>query len=212
MNALLGLYIDHQMTAPLAMAQHSAKIEPLATELAKSRFLLVTTYARIDVYGEKSAFRNIDSTTFSSFSYKGIEDAVAIAQRLVEIASGAHSQIFDESYVKHQLARAFQIAQLALDTGRAARERHWFIASFKYDQIVRDSIAVRIPDGELPDRLYIIEAGMIGRGRIRSGGERFSSTVGVTRNPDNRKRLIPWSDIEVALMRPANIGHVREPP
>ncbi|TIU65449.1 MAG: hypothetical protein E5W13_33780, partial [Mesorhizobium sp.] len=68
---------------------------------------------------------------------------------------------------------------------------------FNYDQIVRDIIADRFPYGEIPDRLYIVGAGMLGRGLIRSGvGERFRSTVVVTRNPKNlRKRLRRSNDI-----------------
>ncbi|TIW18743.1 MAG: hypothetical protein E5V81_17180, partial [Mesorhizobium sp.] len=55
--------------------------------------------------------------------------------------------------------------------------------------------------------------GMLGRGLTRSGvGERFRSTVFVTRNPKNlRKRLRRWTDTQVALMRPAEIGYPREP-
>ncbi|MFK0692109.1 hypothetical protein ACFX5Q_28475 [Mesorhizobium sp. IMUNJ 23033] len=223
MSKLLGLYSDHQMTSPLAVAQHSAQIKPLATDLARSGVLLVTTCARVEVYGEETVLRNVDSTIFSGFSYVRIEGAAAIAQRLAEIASSAHSQILGESYISDQLAKAieflspnlpiFQIARLAIETGRAARERQRFIASFNYDQIVRDIIADRFPSGEVPDRLYIIGAGMLGRGLIRSGvGERFRSTVVVTRNPKNlRKRLRPSNDIRVAFKRPAEIGYPHEP-
>ncbi|MER8983483.1 hypothetical protein [Mesorhizobium sp. M0870] len=224
MSRLLGLYVDHQMTSPLAMAQHSAKIKPLATDLARSGVLLVTTCLRVEIYGEEPALRTIDSSTiFSGFSCEHIAGAVPITQRLAEIASGAHSQILGENYVTDQLANAierldpnlpiFQIARLAIDIGRASRERQRFIASFNYDQIVRDIIADRFQNGELPDRLYMVGAGMLGREFIRSGvGERFRSTVVVTRNPKNlRKRLRPWTDIEVSLMRPAEIGSVREP-
>ncbi|ESY15386.1 hypothetical protein [Mesorhizobium sp. LNJC394B00] len=223
MSKLVGFYRDHQMTAPLAVAQQSAQMKPLAADLARSGILLVTTCARVEVYGEESAISNINSTIFSGSSYEHIEGAAAIAQRLAEIASSAHSQILGENYISDQLAKAlefvdpnlpiFQIARLAIDTGRAARQRQRFIASFNYDQIVRDIIADRFPDGELPNRLYIIGAGMLGRGLIRSGvGERFRSTVFVTRNPKNlRKRLRPWTDIQVALMRPAEIGYPREP-
>ncbi|RUY08017.1 hypothetical protein EOA25_14625 [Mesorhizobium sp. M2A.F.Ca.ET.040.01.1.1] len=223
MRKLLGLYTDHHMTAPLAVAQHSSQIKPLATDLARSGILLVTTCARVEVYGEESALRDIDSTIFSGISYERVEGAAAIAQRLAEIASSAHSQILGESYISDQLAKAiefvspnlpiFQIARLAIDIGRAARKRQRFIASFNYDQIVREIIADRFPDGEVPDRLYIIGAGMLGRGLIRSGvGERFRSTVVITRNPKNlRKRLRRWTDIKVALMRPAEIGYACEP-
>ncbi|WP_081163213.1 hypothetical protein [Ensifer aridi] len=222
MSELLGLYIDHQLTAPFAVAQLSAKVKPLATDLARSGVLLLATCVRVEVYGEEHALRNIDSTIFSGFSYEPIEGAAAIVQRLAEIASGAHSQILGESYISYQLANAlefvnpngpiFQIARFAIDIGRAARERQRFIASFNYDQILRDIIGDRFPNGELLDRLYIIGSGMLGRGLIRSGvGERFRSTVIVTRNPKNlRKRLRPWTDVEVELMRPAEIGYARE--
>ncbi|MGY4601479.1 glutamyl-tRNA reductase [Bradyrhizobium sp. GM22.5] len=141
----------------------------------------------------------------------------------LKFASSAHSQILGESFVSHQLAKSIelvhskfpisQVAQLAFDIGRAARERHGFIASFNYDQIVRDIVADRFADGERPDRLYVIGAGMLGRGLIRSGvGERFRSTVVVTRNPKAlRKRLRHYPDIEVALLRPEEIGQEREP-
>ncbi|RWK87206.1 MAG: hypothetical protein EOR52_19060 [Mesorhizobium sp.] len=223
MRKLLGLYVDHQMTAPLAVAQHSAQMKPLATDLARFGILVVTTCARVEVYGEESVLRNVDSTIFSGFSYARIEGAAAIAQRIAEIASSAHSQILGESYISDQLAKAIefldpnlpivQIARLAIETGRAARERQRFIASFNYDQIVRDIIADRFPYGEIPDRLYIVGAGMLGRGLIRSGvGERFRSTVVVTRNPKNlRKRLRRSNDIRVAFKRPAEIGYPHEP-
>ncbi|RWF65076.1 hypothetical protein [Mesorhizobium sp.] len=223
MSELLGLYVDHQMTSPSAMAQHSAKIKPIANDLARRGVLLVATCLRVEVYGEERALRNIDSTIFSDVSCRRIEGAAAVAQRLAEIASGAHSQILGEAYISDQLAKAierldpnlpvFQIVRLAIDIGRASRERQRFIASFDYDQIVRDIITDRFQDGELPDRLYMIGAGMLGRELIRSGvGERFRSTVVITRNPKNlRKRLRPWPDIEVSLMRPAEIGSVREP-
>ncbi|MFB6464085.1 hypothetical protein [Bradyrhizobium tunisiense] len=223
MSDLLGLYIDHQMTTPLAIAQLSAKIKSLASDLGRNGVLLVTTCARVEVYGEETELRNIDSTIFSGFSCRRIEGAAAIARRLAEIASGAHSQILGESYISQQLAKAiefvsptvpiFQVARSAIDTGRAVRERQQFIASLNYDQIVRDIIADRFPSGEPLDRLYIIGAGMLGLGLIRSGvGERFRSTVVVTRNPKNlRKRLRPWNDIEVVLMRPADMGSAPEP-
>ncbi|TIU29522.1 MAG: hypothetical protein E5W34_00495, partial [Mesorhizobium sp.] len=222
MSELLGLYVDHQMTSPFAMAQHSAKIKPIANDLARSGVLLVTTCLRVEVYGEEPALRNIDSTVFTGFSFESIEGTDAIAQRLAEIASGAHSQILGENYISDQLAKAielldpnlpiFQIARLAIDVGRASRERQRFTAPFNYDQIVRDIIADRFQNAELPDRLYMIGAGMLGR-ELRSGvGERFRSMVIVTRNPKNlRRRLRPWTDIDVALMRPAEIGHAREP-
>lgn len=223
MSALLGLYVDHQMTSPSAMAQHSAKIKPIASDLARSGVLLVATCLRVEVYGEEPALRTIDSTIFSNVPCKRIEGTAAIAQRLAEIASGAHSQILGEPYISDQLSKAIelldprlpivQILRLAVDIGRGSRERQRFIASFNYDQIVRDIIADRFRDGEPPDRLYMIGAGMLGRELIRSGvGERFRSTVVVTRNPKNlRKRLRPWTNIEVLLMRPGEMGSVREP-
>ncbi|RDJ04306.1 hypothetical protein [Rhizobium grahamii] len=223
MNRLIGLYIDHQMTSPLAMAKHSAKIKPLATDLARSGVLLIATCLRVEVYGDEPSLRNIDSTIFSDVSYEHIEGAAAIAQRLAEIASGAHSQILGENYISDQLTKAVelldqnlpisQIVRFAIDIGRASRARQRFLASFNYDQIVRDIIADRFQNGEIPDCLYMIGAGMLGRELIRSGvGERFRSTVVVTRNPKNlRKRLRPWTDIEVSLMRPTEIGTLREP-
>ncbi|TIQ39098.1 MAG: hypothetical protein E5X49_29275 [Mesorhizobium sp.] len=223
MNELLGLYSDHQMTAPIAVAQRSAQVKPLATDLARSGVLLVATCARIELYGEEPALRNIDSKIFSDFAYGRIEGAAAITQRLAEIASGAHSQILGESYISDQLKKAiesvdpnlpiFQIARSAIAMGRAARERQRFVAAFNYDQIVRDIIDDRFRHEEPPDRLYIIGAGMLGRGLIRSGvGARFRSTVVVTRNPKNlRKRLRRWIDMEVSLMRPGEIGYAREP-
>lgn len=223
MSELLGLYVDHQMTSPSAMAQHSAKIKPLGNDLARSGVLLVTTCLRVEVYGEEPALENMDSTIFSDFSCERIEGAAAIAQRLAEIASGAHSQILGENYISDQLAKAiefldpnlpiFQLARLAINIGCAARERQRLVASFNYDQIVRDIIADRFQDGELPHHLYMIGAGMLGRELIRSGvGERFRSTVIITRNPKNlRKRLRTMTDMEVVLVRPAEIGHTREP-
>lgn len=219
----LGLYVDHTMTSPLAMAQHSAKIKPLAIDLARSGVLLVATCLRVEIYGEELAVRNLDSTIFRNFSYKQAEGAVAITQRLAEIVSGVHSQILGENFICDQLAKAAnildanlpisQIVRLAIDVGRASRERQRFIASFNYDQIVRDIIADRFQAGEVRDRLYMIGAGMLGRELIRSGvGEPFRSTVVVTRNPKNlRRRLRSWTDIEFSLMRPAEMGSAREP-
>lgn len=223
MTELHGIYIDHQMTTPFAMAELSAKIKPLATGLARSGILLLATCVRVEAYGDGAALRNIDSTIFSGLSCERIEGRAAIARRLAQIASSAHSQILGESYVSHQLAKSIElvdpkfpiseVARFALDIGRAARERHGFIASFNYDQIVRDIIAGRFADGDSPDRLYVIGAGMLGRGLIRSGvGERFRSTIVVTRNPKAlRKRLRLHSDIEVEPMRPEEIGQEREP-
>ncbi|MCP9232820.1 hypothetical protein NMG46_21595 [Mesorhizobium sp. LMG 17147] len=219
----LGIYVDHTMTSPLAMAKHSAKIKRLAIDIAGRGVLLVSTCLRVEIYGEEIAVRNLVGTVFSNFSYKKVEGSIAITQRLAEIASGAHSQILGENFICDQLAKAasildsnrpiYQIVQLAIDVGRASRERQRFIASFNYDQIVRDIIADRFQAGEVRDRLYMIGAGMLGRELIRSGvGEPFRSTVVVTRKPKNlRRRLRPWTDIEFSLMRPAEMGSAREP-
>ncbi|MDK1389611.1 hypothetical protein QN224_29985 [Sinorhizobium sp. 8-89] len=223
MGKLLGLYVDHRMTSPATMAQHSAKIKPIAHDLAKSGVLLVATCLRVEVYGEEPAIRNLSPAIFCELPCNRIEGSGPIAQRLAEIASGAHSQILGEAYISDQLAKAielldpnlpiFHIARRAVDTGRGSRERQQFIASFNYDQIVRDIIASRFRDGATPNHLYMIGAGMLGRELIRSGvGERFRSTVVVTRNPKNlRKRLRAWTDIEVLLKRPVEVGTVREP-
>ncbi|MCK1656067.1 hypothetical protein [Bradyrhizobium sp. 151] len=223
MSDLLGFYIDHKMTPPLAIAQLSAKVKPLANGLGRNGILLFATCARVEIYGEETKLREIDSTIFSGLSYLRVEGVAAIARRIAELASGAHSQILGESYISQQLAKAielvsptcpiFEVAQSGINTGRVVRERQRFTASLNYDQIVRDIIADRFASGESPDRLYIIGAGMLGRGLIRGGvGERFRSTVVVTRNPKSlRKRLRPWKDIEVTLMRPADMGDAREP-
>lgn len=223
MSELLGLYIDHQMTSSFEVAQRSANVKQLATELAKSGVLLLTTCVRVEIYGAEPALRSIDKTIFFGSSCERIMGAAAISRRLAEIASGAHSQILGESYIGDQLAKAiefvnpnlpiFQIARLAIDVGRAARERQQFIASFNYDQIVQDIIADRFPRGEQPDRLYIIGSGMLGQGLIKNGlGERFRSTVIVTRNPKLvRKRLRRSTGIEATILRPAEIGYPREP-
>ncbi|MER8824519.1 hypothetical protein NKH70_33275 [Mesorhizobium sp. M0991] len=223
MGEFAGFYVDHRMTSPLVMAQHSAKIKPIAKELARSGVLLITTCLRVEVYGQEHALRSVDKKIFSGFSSERVEGAAAITQRLAEIASGAHSQILGENYISSQLEDSiglldpnlpiFQIARLAIDIGRASRARAQFIARFNYDKIVQDIIADRFQNGELPDRLYMIGAGMLGRELIRSGmGERFRSTVIVTRNPKKlRKRLRAWTDIDVALTRPAEIGQAREP-
>jgi len=223
MGELLGLYIDHKMNAPLTIAQVSEKIKPLSADLGRAGILLVATCARVEVYGEATALKEVNSTIFSGLSYERVEGAFAITQRLAEIASSVHSQILGESYISQQLAKATkfvsptfpicQIARSAINMGRAVRERQRFIASFNYDQIVRDIIADRFPTGELPDRLYIVGAGMLGRGLMRSDvGKRFRSMVVVTRNPKNlRKRLRFLADIEVALLRPTEIGCAHEP-
>ncbi|PBB58147.1 MULTISPECIES: hypothetical protein [Mesorhizobium] len=223
MSEFAGFYVDHQMTSPFAMAQHSAKIKPIAHDLARTGVLLVTTCLRVEVYGQEYALGGIDSTIFSGFSSERVEGAAAISQRLAEIASGAHSQILGENYISDQLVKSielldpnlpiFQIVRLAIDIGRASRARARFIAPFNYDKIVKDIIADRFPNGELPDSFYMIGAGMLGRELIKSGvGERFRSTVIITRNPKNlRKRLRAWTDIDVVLTRPAEIGQAREP-
>ncbi|MER8772199.1 hypothetical protein NKH63_26245 [Mesorhizobium sp. M0960] len=223
MSRHLGLYVDHKMTSPFAMARHSAKTKTIAKDISRRGVLLVATCLRVEVYGSATSLINIDRKVFSTFSYEQVNGTVAITKRLAEIACGAHSQILGENYIGDQLAKAidmldpnlpiFQIGRLAIDIGRASRQRHGFIASFNYDQIVRDIIADRFQNGELPDRLYMIGAGMLGRELIRSGlGERFRSTIIVTRNPKNlRRRLRSWADIEVSLIRPAEMGPVREP-
>lgn len=61
MSRLLGLCVDHQMTSSLAMAQHSAKIKPFASDLATGVALLVTTFLRADVYDEERSLRNFRS-------------------------------------------------------------------------------------------------------------------------------------------------------
>ncbi|AUX78998.1 hypothetical protein [Sinorhizobium fredii] len=223
MNKLLGKYVDYQMTSPLEMAHHSAKIKPLAADLTKRGILLIATCLRVEAYSEESALRSLNSPVFADFSCKFVKGTVAIAQRLAEIASGAHSQILGENYISEQLTKAielldptlaiYQIARLAIDVGRASRERQRFVASFNYDQIVREIIADRFQSGEAPDCFYMIGAGMLGREFLRSGvGERFRSTIVVTRNPKNlRKRLRSYTDRKISFMRPAEIGSVPEP-
>ncbi|RWK11094.1 MAG: hypothetical protein E5X46_07140 [Mesorhizobium sp.] len=223
MSEFLGNYVDHQMTSPSAMAQHSAKIKPIANDLARSGVLLVASCLRVEVYGQEHALRNIDSKIFAGFSAERIEGAATIIQRLAEIASGARAQVLGDNYIGDHLVKAielldpnlpiFQMVRLAIDIGRASRERQRFIATFNYNHVIRDIIADRFPNGELPDRLYVIGADMLARELIRSGvRERFRSTAIVTRNPKNlRKRLRAWTDIDVALKRPAEIGQAREP-
>ncbi|RUU12145.1 hypothetical protein EOD23_08320 [Mesorhizobium sp. USDA-HM6] len=224
MSEFLGHYVDHQMASPFAMAQHSAKIKPIAIDLARRGVLLVASCLRVEIYGQEHALRNIDSTIiFSGFSPERIEGAPAIIKRLAEIASGARSQVLGDNYVSDQLAKAvkfldpslpiFQIVRLAIDIGRASRERQRFISSLNYYQVARDIIIDRFQNGELPDRLYVLGRAMSVCELIRTGvGERFRSTTIVTRNPKSlRKRLRAWPDIDVALTRPAEIGHAREP-
>ncbi|TIN74503.1 hypothetical protein [Mesorhizobium sp.] len=221
MSEFLGNYVDHQMTSPLAMARRSAKVKPISNDLARSGVLLVASCLRVEVYGQAQALRSIDSTIFSGFSPGRIEGAVNIIRRLAEIASGARSQVLGDNYIGDQLVKAikpldkklpiFQMVRLAIDIGRASRERQRFTASFNYCHVIRDIIADRFPTGEQPDRLYVIGADKLARELIRSGvGERFRSTAIVTRNPKNlRKRLRAWTDIDVALMRPADIENAR---
>lgn len=78
---------------------------------------------------------------------------------------------------------------------------------------MRDIIADRFLNGETPGHLCLIGAGMLARGLIGRGvGEPFHSTVVLTRSPKNlRKRLRSSADSDIALMRPGDIGHEREP-
>lgn len=223
MSEFLGHYVDHRMTSPFAIAHHSAKIKPVASDLAKRGVLLVASCCRVEVYGQEHALRNIDSSIFSGFSAERIEGAPTIIQRLAEIASGARSQVLGDNYISDHLAKSielldtklpiFQIARLAIDIGRASRERQRFIASLNYFHIVRDMIANRFPNGELPDRLYVIGTDTAIRELIGSGmGEQFRSKTIVTRNPKNlRKRLRAWPDMDISLTRVAEVGHAREP-
>ncbi len=154
MSELLGLYVDHQMTSPSAMAQYSAKIKPIANDLAERGVLLIATCLRVEVYGEEAALRDIDGTIFSDFPCKRVEGTVAIAQRLAEIASGARSQILGENYISSQLAKAvellvpdlpiFRILQMAIESRwcRGVRDTS-SLRRFNYDQIVQDIIADR---------------------------------------------------------------------
>ncbi|WP_247448729.1 hypothetical protein [Bradyrhizobium sp. 180] len=135
MTEFLGVYIDFKRTSPSAMTRLSVKIKPVATDLATNGVLFIVACVRVEAYGDESAVRNIDKTIFSGRSHERIEGAAAIVRRLAQIASSAHSQIPGESYVSH-LAKAiqlvnpnrpsFQIAGLALDIGRAAREQQRF--------------------------------------------------------------------------------------
>ncbi|RWX59292.1 hypothetical protein EN780_34790 [Mesorhizobium sp. M4B.F.Ca.ET.089.01.1.1] len=223
MSEFVGNYVDHQMTSPLAVAQRSAKVKLISKDLARSGVLLVASCLRVEVYGQEHALRNIESTIFSGFSPGRIEGAATIIHRLAEIASGARSQVLGDNYIIDQLVKAaklldrklpiFQIVRLAIDIGRASRERQRFIASFNNCHVIRDIIADQFPNRELLDRLYVIGADRLARDLIRSGvGERFRSTAIVTRNPKNlRKRLRAWTDIDVALTRPTEIGHAHEP-
>ncbi|MBY2912374.1 hypothetical protein [Rhizobium leguminosarum] len=221
MTDIVGHYVDHEMTSPFQMAQHSTKIKPMAIDLAKRGILLITTCLRVEVYGEESALGNID-LLFSGFPRALVKGARAVAKRLAEISSGAKSQILGEPYVNDQVSNAValldpalpisRIARLALGVGRASRERLHFIAPFNYDRIVYDLIAEQFKGIEEPGRLYMIGAGMLGRDLISTrGADRFRSTVVVTRNPKKlRRRLRGSSDREIAIMRPEEIGGVRE--
>lgn len=223
MKELVGFYIDHKITAPLAIARHSAKIKPFAADLAENGVLLVCTCARIEIYGEKFALTSVVDTIFAGFCYRRVEGTVAIIKRIAEIASSAHSQILGESNISNQLEAAIQsvnqkvaifyVARFAIDIGRAARDRLHFTASFNYNEIVREIIADRFPNDDKLDSLYIIGSGMLGRDLIRSDVcERFKGTVIVTRNPKNvRKRLRHSSEAELIFMRPADIGLAFEP-
>ncbi|MBY5405775.1 hypothetical protein [Rhizobium leguminosarum] len=219
MTDIVGHYVDHEMTSPFQMAQHSAKIKPTAIDLAERGILLITTCLRVEVYGDESALGSID-LLFSGFPRALLKGARDVAKRLAEISSGAKSQILGEPNVNDQVSNAVavldpalpisRIARLALGVGRASRERLHFIAPLNYDRIVYDLIAEQFKGIEEPGRLYMIGAGMLGRDLIR-GADRFRSTVVVTRNPKKlRRRLRGSSDREIAIMRPEEIGGVRE--
>ncbi|MCH4549283.1 hypothetical protein MK632_26565 [Rhizobium changzhiense] len=222
MTDIVGHYVDHEMTSPFQMAQHSAKIKPMAIDLAKRGILLITTCLRVEVYGEESSLGNID-LLFSGFPRALVKGARAVAKRLAEISSGAKSQILGEPYVSDQVSNAValldpalpisRIARLALGVGRASRERLHFIAPFNYDRIVYDLIAEQFKGIGEPGRLYMIGAGMLGRDLISTTvADRFRSTVVVTRNPKKlRRRLRGSSNKGIAIMRPEEIGGVPEP-
>lgn len=223
MSEIVGHYVDHAMTSPLQMARHSAQIKPMAIDLARSGLLLLTTCLRVEVYGEEFVLKNAGYDVFSGFAHEVIEGANAVAQRLAEISSGAKSQILGEPYISDQLAKAVgllnpdlrisRIARLALDVGCASRARQGFTAPFNYDRIVQDIIAAQFLASDIPDRLYVIGAGMLGGELIRTGvGKSFRSTIVITRNPKNlRRRLDPGSNIGVEVMRPGEIGNFPEP-
>ncbi|CDZ30846.1 Glutamyl-tRNA reductase [Neorhizobium galegae bv. officinalis] len=216
-------FADSAESDILTIAQQSARVKPLSLNLAKSGVLLISTCVRLEIYGEEEAIRDVAGPIFLGLPCKRIAGADNIAIRLAEIASGAHSQIFGEGYISDQLEKAieplgphfniFNIGKAAIKIGRAARERQGFKASLDYDEIVREFVAARFPNGEQCDRLYVVGSGMLGQGLIRSSVRgRFRGTVVVTRDPKNfRRRTRSLDHKEVALLRPAEIGHRIEP-
>ncbi|MBX4949117.1 hypothetical protein HJA95_05830 [Rhizobium binae] len=74
-------------------------------------------------------------------------------------------------------------------------------------------IAEQLGGSVVPDRLYVIGAGMLGRELVSTGpGKMFRSTVVVTPNPKNlRKRLGSRLKIGVDMMRPGEFGCIPEP-
>lgn len=223
MTDLIGFYSDHKIAAPLAIAQRSAKFKPFAAEIARRGILQIATCARLEFYGEKSVLEDIDGKPFFGFSYGRVEGAISIAERLATIAAGVHSQILGEGFISGQLMQAiesgdpnlsiFKVARVAVDLGSAARKRQEFFAEFDYVQIVEDMIEDRFSDNAPLDRIYIIGAGMLGQELIRGNvGERFRSTVVITRNPKKlRKRLSTGLKTNVTFMRPSEVGRTREP-
>ncbi|MBY5460732.1 hypothetical protein HFO89_31140 [Rhizobium leguminosarum] len=223
MNEVVGHYVDYEMTSPLQMARHSAQIKPMGVDLARRGLLLLTTCLRVEVYGEKFDVESTDIEVFRGFPHKVVEGSNAVAQRLAEISSGAKSQILGEPYIQEQLSKAVglldpdlricRISRLAIDVSCGSRERQRFTAPFNYDRIVCDMIAEQLGGSVVPDRLYVIGAGMLGRELVSTGpGKMFRSTVVVTRNPKNlRKRLGSRLKIGVDMMRLGEIGCIPEP-
>ncbi|PII39001.1 hypothetical protein T190_12090 [Sinorhizobium meliloti CCBAU 01290] len=222
MTDLIGFYSDHKIAAPLAIAQRSAKFKPFAAEIARRGILQISTCARLEFYGEKSVLEDIDGKPFFGFSYGRVEGAIAIAV-VSHDCSRRSLQILGEGFISDQLMQAiesgdpnlsiFKLARLAVDLGSAARKRQEFFAEFDYVQIVEDIIADRFSDKAPLDRIYIIGAGMLGQELIRGNvGERFRSTVVITRNPKKlRKRLNTGPKTNVTFMRPSEVGRTREP-
>nr|WP_050783522.1 hypothetical protein [Methylobacterium nodulans] len=211
------------MTEPLELAQHSEKIKKMAQALAAKGVLTLQTCSRTEFYGEETALRNIPSEAFAGLPFRSIEGAAAIGQRFAEIASGGRSQILGERNIIQQLEDAykrgdpnlpiFQIARQGIDFGLTARERHQFNAPPIYDQFVRDIMADRYRNGELPDHLYLLGSSNLSYDLIESGvEEHFRSTTIVTRDPKSaRKRLRRETDKKVEVIHQKEFGHAREP-